>query len=619
MRRLRVLGLLATWIATTTPCVAGEDGGTQSVFAVGAGNRGLAMGSAFVAAADDASAVVWNAAGLGSVSRAELQFVQSAGLGLEFQENFATAVLPSWRWGTVALALRTFGVGGIERRDERNQLLEDDLSDRHLELGVGYGRGWGRGLRLGGAFKLRRQSLAGLTASGLGFDLGAQLEPAAAMGIDAPWMRDWTLGLSIQNLIPPTLRLVHDATTDPTSVRSGIAWRQQAGPFGEILTEVDVVAAANRDFRAGLGVECRPSPWVAVRAGADARGMAAGTSVRWHDVSIDYAFQDAALSAEHRVGLSFRFGSTTDESRAAGQQREDRSLQERWTKAFERQQAEKVAELLERAQEAHGRGELEETLDLLGAIQLLEPGHGAARALENECLHDKAGRLERSGDLAEASIVWDLALAGSPADSVARAGALRCRAELDRRAARTSETRERFTRALDAFVTGQLDSARAGFTAVLRLNPADPDAAAMLRRTESAIARRTAQTRAATALPPAPVARPKTEEPRQEPDGRAESLYRQGLAAWREGRADDAVRFWELVFSMHPGYREVNGLLVREYLTRGIDAFAGGRLTEAIGYCERALRVDPADARARGYLTRAQEQLARSRAIRDTR
>src|SRR5436309_11514578 len=43
---------------------AAEDAGTRSVFAQGAGNRAVGMGGAFVGVADDASATMWNPAGL---------------------------------------------------------------------------------------------------------------------------------------------------------------------------------------------------------------------------------------------------------------------------------------------------------------------------------------------------------------------------------------------------------------------------------------------------------------------------------------------------------------------------------------------------------------------------
>src|SRR5262249_43863683 len=58
MRRAALLLLVAAPLALAEPARAADDGGTRSVFAGGAGNRGLAMGSAFGAFADDASAAL---------------------------------------------------------------------------------------------------------------------------------------------------------------------------------------------------------------------------------------------------------------------------------------------------------------------------------------------------------------------------------------------------------------------------------------------------------------------------------------------------------------------------------------------------------------------------------
>ncbi len=63
--------LLACFSGTVVQ--AQDDGGGRSVLADGAGNRALGLGGAYVAVADDASAAVWNPAGLGFVQRRELQ------------------------------------------------------------------------------------------------------------------------------------------------------------------------------------------------------------------------------------------------------------------------------------------------------------------------------------------------------------------------------------------------------------------------------------------------------------------------------------------------------------------------------------------------------------------
>jgi len=220
---------------------------------------------------------------------------------------------------------------------------------------------------------------------------------------------------------------------------------------------------------------------------------------------------------------------------------------------------------------------------------------------------------------------------------------------------------------VDAFAHGDLAAARSGFAAVLAAEPSDRDARQMQEQTDAAIARqvagqidqanrdvraglprdarqllddaaaldstaigladaRTQLARllqaqadavrtAARAADPAttraarPAAAPKL------PERELESLYRHGLEAARAQRSDDAVRYWELVWTASPDYRGVAENLKREYFARGMEAFAAGRLADAVEQWERVLRINPNDARARGYLARAQQQMARSREI----
>ncbi len=92
-------------------------------------------------------------------------------------------------------------------------------------------------------------------------------------------------------------------------------------------------------------------------------------------------------------------------------------------------------------------------------------------------------------------------------------------------------------------------------------------------------------------------------------------FYKRGVEALEAGRSDEALRYWELVWSIRPGYQRVDQFLKREYLTRGMEHFAAGRLFEAVTMWERALQVDPKDPRTLAYLARAHEQLERARAI----
>ena len=68
-------------LALVLLCAAGPvrsqgDGGTQSVFSIGAGSRAISLGRAFVPIADDASALYWNPAALTNVRDGQVMLVQ---------------------------------------------------------------------------------------------------------------------------------------------------------------------------------------------------------------------------------------------------------------------------------------------------------------------------------------------------------------------------------------------------------------------------------------------------------------------------------------------------------------------------------------------------------------
>jgi tetratricopeptide (TPR) repeat protein len=97
----------------------------------------------------------------------------------------------------------------------------------------------------------------------------------------------------------------------------------------------------------------------------------------------------------------------------------------------------------------------------------------------------------------------------------------------------------------------------------------------------------------------------------------AEALYESGLARFEAGDAEGAMRDWQRALESFPGHRESRERLCAEHLTRGLAAFSRGALEEAILSWETAVRLDPEDSRATGYLQRAREQLARSDEIRE--
>jgi len=632
-----------------------EDGGTRSIFATGSGMRALALGGAFAAIADDASGPLWNPGGLGLVSRGELQFAQ-AQYELDFRETFAAAVYPDWRWGAAAITLRHFGASGIEGRDERNTVTDADLSSSESEIGFAYGRVISPAWSLGGSFKLRRQEIAGRSGNGVGADLGVRVVPAAAFGLDAPWMRGLAIGVALQNVIEPAIRLDQESVPDPSAMRLGFAYEP---PFGGALGmrwSLDVEKARDVSPRIHAGLELEPHPMLALRAGIDHGALTAGSGLRYRDAEIAYAFEDQATGATHRAGLTWHFGVAAPEARERAARAEEERFEARLAEIERQRDAERIQSLLSRAEEARRAGDLDQALSLTSTIRVMNPDHEGARRLEAALLADRGRALASTGDPAEAAVAFQRSLALVPGDTAVASALARSRAESDARARRSQEIRARFAAALEAFGADRLTQAREGFTAVLAADPRDDEARTMLGRTERAIVARVqdllrraqllvsaGQFDPAAALlgearqldprapglaaadaalerarndstKPAPAAKPPVAS-RSYDERELQAFYRRGVEAFEAGRSDEALRYWELVWSLRPGYQRVDEYLKREYLTRGMEHYAAGRLIEAVSLWERALQVDPKDPRTLAYLARAHEQLERQREI----
>ncbi|HET9234815.1 MAG TPA: PorV/PorQ family protein [Candidatus Eisenbacteria bacterium] len=656
--RVLVLTVFAACLSVQI-AFAAEDGGTRSPFAYGAGNRALSMGGAFTALADDPSAPLWNPGGLGFVPRRQVAATGASLYGLDMREAFAGVVLPDWRYGTLALTFRHLGVGGIEGRDDRNSITDPSLSNQQMELTFSYGRPIGKAISLGGSIKMEQQSLAGYGDAAFGLNVGALAYPGMLISPETDWLQRVGVGASLRNVFNSSLRLDQEAVTDPASLRLGTAYRHPFSGGRSAVVAIDFESGSSVPATVHAGLEVRLHPLFALRTGLTGGGYSAGAGINWKDFGFDYVFEDNQLGSVHRFGITVGFGHTVEESRLAALRSEEDRLAARLEQAFAEREAARVQELLDASETARNVGRYDEALEILNAAATLVPDHAVVRAHRMQCLREKAGYLETRGQFGEAALTYGRLQDLAPEDSVARDNVLRCREESARRAARSEAVQRIFTTSLDAFSSGDLVAARDGFRKILDMQPGDQEASAILALTEDTIEARVkdllekttrlqqtglladaeaslteakrygtspAIRRAEVSLESAKRSRTKpgvergsahaTPRPRTpEAQRELEELYKHGMTAMQRGRADDALRYWELAASIDPGYQQLRDYLKREYLMRGLDAFAAGRLDEAVALWEKALRVDPSDETAKGYLNRARQQQNRAREI----
>ena len=107
---------IAGWLLLPSAMLNAQDGkaGTQNILhEMGAGARVFGLGRAFVALADDPSAVFWNPAGLEYVPRISFSLFHTPLVAEGASYDFIGFVYPTLQLGTVGIGYSRVGVGDI--------------------------------------------------------------------------------------------------------------------------------------------------------------------------------------------------------------------------------------------------------------------------------------------------------------------------------------------------------------------------------------------------------------------------------------------------------------------------------------------------------------------------
>ena len=176
----------------------------------GMGARPKAMGSAYVALADDANAAYWNPAGCGQDDRVTLMVTRAWLFGVEgLYNDYLAAQLPSWGDFHFGASWVRLGLEGI-------------YSENTLNLAVSHHMPFLEGLSLGVAGKMFLLEAPGYE----------QYNDPNYNGGDHDWSMDlgflydsggaWTLGGTLYNLTTPSLQLLEN-TSSPDPVYTEFA------------------------------------------------------------------------------------------------------------------------------------------------------------------------------------------------------------------------------------------------------------------------------------------------------------------------------------------------------------------------------------------------------------
>lgn len=344
MNKLSILkcitGLLL--IALMTPVAAQDDvtkvGTTAAKFlTIPVGARATALGGAFAAQANDATAAYWNPGMLGWLEKNEISFTHSKYFA-ELNLEFASAVFRWEGFGTVAFSLLALNTGEmlVTTVDDPEGSLGSTFDVGSYAVGVSYGRSLTDKFAIGGTFKYIYENISRSQASGIAIDAGTIFTTPFSgirlgVGISNFGQKLKISGadLLVQKDIDPSIRgnnesinanLSTDAFDLPLNLRIGLAYDAMKTENSRLTVAVDALHPNDNSESLNAGAEWALfKDLLALRGGYrnvflnnNENSYTAGFGLQYRSAGVrfrfDYAFADQQhLQGIHQFGFSIQY------------------------------------------------------------------------------------------------------------------------------------------------------------------------------------------------------------------------------------------------------------------------------------------------------------------------
>ncbi len=301
--------------------VVSKRGTTAAPFlSIGQGTRAIGMGGAFVAVANDVSAMYWNPAGIADLRGIGLMFDHTQWIA-DIKYEVLGATIDLGPYGGLGVNVTASNIGDmavttVDQQDGTGEVFS--VSD--LAVGVSYGLRLTEDFSIGFNPKLVYQKIWKMTSSAIAVDVGVKYRTP---------FKGITLGMSISNFgskmqmqganslilydYDPTTsghndRIPANLSTDewelPLTYRVGLAYDLPVGEFGSMVVAVDALHPSDDYESLNLGGEFKFYETFYVRGGMKSlfqknseEGFTLGAGVAQALIgnvrfTIDYAYQD---------------------------------------------------------------------------------------------------------------------------------------------------------------------------------------------------------------------------------------------------------------------------------------------------------------------------------------
>jgi len=277
---------------------------------ISVGARGAAMGGAFVAVADDATALFWNAAGIARIDQDKSE--------LSLSHANWPAELSFDQVGYVFHMKKIPGAFGVQARALSMQPMEETTAYQPygtgntfdagmMAFGMTYARSFTDKFSAGVTANLLHEGLADLSQQSIAFDIGTLYDVGTA---------GMKIGMAISNM-GSEIQFIDRSARIPAVFRVGTSATLMSKPDQKLVGSFEFSHPPDNAERLNMGGEYSFHKYVFLRGGYnfnyDSEGVAGGVGFHF-PVSIagmadlDYAYTDMMdLGAAHRFSLTFQF------------------------------------------------------------------------------------------------------------------------------------------------------------------------------------------------------------------------------------------------------------------------------------------------------------------------
>jgi tetratricopeptide (TPR) repeat protein len=572
-----------------------------------------------VSLADDASSLYWNPAALRNVQ--DMQFM---GMYMPLYNDFADATYAYFGAVYPTLNAGSWGIGFIRASTDFEGFDAasvptgtQDYSETEVLLGYAFERNDGfllGSLSTGINFKIANQSIAGLSATSPGIDLGFDYNPT--------FVKSLGIGINFQDLVGPSYKLNQEDDEVPMTVLAGIGYTRvlKNGSALRVMLQADFPQEADASFHAG--VEYAFARYVSLRIGLDDSDFTFGLGVNVKAFGLDYAFLNRETAGNTQpVTFTARYGKTLAEQRQIIAREQAERDQELIQQAFAR----RIQTHRDLAAESEAAGNLPVALDEWKIVLEYVPGDPEAserigqltqalieeqakttRDVEKQAIistHFSQGLLfYQENEYVRAREQWRAILGIDSTHAEAEVYMQRTQDKIDEqlsthiRRAKQLESQRRLTEAMSEWNNVEL------------LDPGHAEARVAIRRIRSKIESQSQDLQqAATQL-------------------RIVNLYNTALQDYNQGNYQEAMNGLQELLRLEPGHEEARTLLamtnrkmkpltqeeensIRQFYLRGMQYFSKDQYKAAIAEWEKILEIDPTNESVKRNIEEAKERL----------